>query len=129
MTLPARRKSWTQKVRIGGQTLHLTVGEYPDGRPGEVFLNVSKTGSFNRGVMETLAMNISKALQTGVPVEEVVKANRGLDFPPNGAVEGSAFVREATSVPDWVAQELEAAYCRRAAPGGRSSGVAFGEGG
>lgn len=108
--LPERRHSWTQKVRIDGQTVYITVGEYEDGRPGEIFIDVSKQGTFLRGVMGSLARMISIALQCGADVSVIVHALRGLDYPPHGRVEGSDVVDSCTSVTDWVASELEAAY-------------------
>lgn len=108
--LPNRRRSWTQRVRIGGQTCYLCVGEYPDGRPGEIFIDVSKQGTFLRGVMNTLARTISIALQCGADVQSIVYSLREVDYPPNGPVDGSEFVTEALSVTDWVAKELEARY-------------------
>ena len=108
--LPDRRRSWTQKVRIAGQTVYMGVGEYADGRPGEIFIDVAKQGTFLRGVMAALARTISIALQCGADVEFVVQALRGGCFPPDGIVEGSSSVKEATSVTDWIASELEARY-------------------
>lgn len=108
--LPARRHSWTQKVRIDGQSIHITVGEYEDGRPGEIFIDVSKQGTFLRGVMGSLARMVSIALQCGSGVEVVVHALRGLDYPPKGRVEGSSVVTECLSVTDWIASELEGVY-------------------
>ncbi len=108
--LPDRRRSWTQKVRIGGQTVFMSVGEYADGRPGELFIDVAKQGTFLRGVMGALARTISIALQCGADVPVIVHALKGLDYPPNGQVQGSAVVTECSSVTDWVATELEARY-------------------
>jgi ribonucleoside-diphosphate reductase alpha chain len=111
--LPERRRSWTQRVRIDGQVVYLCVGEYADGRPGEIFVDVSKQGTFLRGVMGALGRMVSISLQCGSGVEAVVKALRGLDYPPNGRVEGSAVVGECLSVTDWIAAELEARYILR----------------
>lgn len=116
--LPTRRRSWTQRVRIDGQTVFMTVGEYADGRPGEVFIDVAKQGTFLRGVMGSLARMVSIALQCGAEVEIIVHALRGLDYPPCGTVEGSDVVDEATSVTDWIAAELEARYVRADYPQG-----------
>lgn len=108
--LPERRHSWTQKVRIDGQVVYMTVGEYEDGRPGEIFIDVSKQGTFLRGVMGSLARMISIALQCGADVSVIVHALHGLDYPPSGPVEGSHVVDRCSSVTDWVASELKAAY-------------------
>lgn len=108
--LPDRRRSWTQKVKIGGQTCYLTVGEYDDGRPGEIFFDVARAGTFIRGVMGDLARTISLALQCGAPVDTVIYMLRGADYPPCGIVEGSPNVKSAESITDWIASELEAVY-------------------
>jgi ribonucleoside-diphosphate reductase alpha chain len=108
--MPERRHSWTQKVRIDGQAVYMTVGEYADGRPGEIFIDVSKQGTFLRGVMEALARTVSIALQCGADVSVIVHALKGLDYPPNGRVEGSSAVDTCSSVTDWVASELKSVY-------------------
>jgi ribonucleoside-diphosphate reductase alpha chain len=110
--LPDRRHSFTQKVRIDGQTFFVTFGEYADGRLGEIFIDGRHEGTFLRGVLGALARMASLALQNGVPTSEVVRSLRGLDFPPCGAVAGSAAVTSASSVADYIAQEIEAAYLR-----------------
>ena len=43
--LPNRRQAETLDLWHGGQRYHFTVGEYPDGRPGEVFIHGAKPGS------------------------------------------------------------------------------------
>ncbi len=108
--LPTRRRNWTQRVRIAGQTVYLCVGEYADGRPGEIFVDVAKQGTLLRGVMGTLARSLSISLQCGAGIETVIYSLRGLDYPPAGIVEGSAAVKECCSVTDWIASELEARY-------------------
>lgn len=108
--LPARRRNWTQSVTVGGQRVYLCVGEYEDGRPGEIFVDVSKQGTFLRGVMGALARMVSIALQCGAEVGIVAHALRGLHYPPNGPVVGSSVVKECDSVTDWIAAELGARY-------------------
>src|SRR5262245_31325737 len=112
--LPDRRRNWTQKVRITDeqalQTIYLTVGEYPDGTPGEIFLTAAKAGTHLRGTLDALARVASAALQCEMPLAELVKALRGLNYPPRGPVVGSPAVTDCLSVGDWIARELEAAY-------------------
>lgn len=113
--LPNRRRGWTQKAKIGPerQVFYLTVGEYPDGRLGEIWLATHKEGTFARGLAGALARMASIALQSGTPVAEIVKSLRHLNFPPNGRVEADrSEVTVCSSVCDWVAQELENAYLR-----------------
>lgn len=115
--LPARRRNWTQHVYIGGQSVYLTVGEYTDGRPGEIFLDISRQGTLLRGIMGTLARSVSIALQFGASVETVAAMLREIDYPPNGPVTGSDAVQECISVTDWAARELEARYLQHTKSG------------
>lgn len=108
--LPARRRCWTQKVRIGGQTVYLAVGEYPDGRPGEIFIDVAKQGTFLRGLTASLARTASIALQCGADIKLIIHSLRGSNYPPDGPVQGSSVVAECNSVTDWIAKELAAHY-------------------
>lgn len=110
--LPDRRRSWTQKVKIEGQTCYLTVGMYDDGTPGEIFIDMAKAGTFVRGVIGTLGRVISIALQCGADLETVTHMLRGHAYPPSGAVHGSSSVKNCASIMDWVAAELEARFMR-----------------
>jgi ribonucleoside-diphosphate reductase alpha chain len=103
-------------VRIGGQRVYLTVGEYPDGRPGEIWIDAARQGTFVRGTLSAVARLASIALQCGADVGMVIHSLRGANYPPHGLVEGSEAVTQATSVTDWVAAELEAQYGDRAEP-------------
>lgn len=114
--LPERRASWTQRVKIGPQTVYLSFGEYADGRLGEVWVEAAKAGSHLRGTLGALARLASVALQHGVPVAAVAEALRGLDYPPNGPVDGSPAVFGCTSLADWIGREIEAAYLNPAPP-------------
>ncbi len=108
--MPDRRKSFTQKVHIEGQTVYLTVGLYEDGTPGEIFIDIARAGTFVRGVLGTCGRAISIALQCGAPLDMVTHMLRGHDYPPHGMVVGSEMVTHCTSVMDWVASELEAMF-------------------
>jgi len=110
--LPHRRHSWTQKAKVGNQTVYLCCGEYEDGTLGEVFLDASKAGSSIRAVLSSLAIFLSLGLQHGVPLTLYVEALRGLNFEPSGDVSGSAHVMRADSILDWVVRELEAHYLK-----------------
>src|SRR4029453_18569752 len=61
--LPAERSAVTHKFDIAGHEGYITVGLYPDGQPGEIFLKMAKEGSTVSGLMDTLATTISVALQ------------------------------------------------------------------
>ena len=68
---PSERTSVTHKFSVGGHEGYITVGMYPDSRPGEIFIKMSKEGSTLSGVMDGLALTISLGLQYGVPLEGV----------------------------------------------------------
>lgn len=111
--LPARRAGYVIKVRVGGQKLYLSTGEYPDGRLGEIFIRVSKCGTLVQSMMDQFAVMVSLGLQHGVPLAECVDAFTGTRFEPCGPVEGNGSVKMASSMIDYIFRELDHSY-----PGG-----------
>ena len=71
--LPRRRVSTTFSFRVADCEGYVTVGEYEDGRPGEVFIKVSKQGSTLAGIMDAFSISISLGLQHGVPLATYVR--------------------------------------------------------
>lgn len=115
--LPDRRAHWTQKIRMEGTTCHLSCGEYEDGSLGEIFLAVSKAGSAMRAMLEAFAINFSISLQSGTPLKDLISTHRGVDFQPQGVVVGDfTQVKKATSIIDYVMQELEKHYVNPPSP-------------
>jgi len=57
--LDSERRSITQSFRIAGHRGYLTVSMYPDGRPGEIFLRMAKSGSTLSGLLDSLAIAVS----------------------------------------------------------------------
>src|SRR5262245_23113687 len=98
--MPNRRRGWAQKVTIGGkQKVHVRSNAFPDGRPAEVFIDMSKDGAAFRAVMKSLAISVSIGLQYGAPLREFIDAFGGMNFEPNGVVEGEgSSVTECESV-------------------------------
>jgi ribonucleoside-diphosphate reductase alpha chain len=111
--LPDRRRSWTQKVRLDGQTVYLTVGEYSDGTPGEIFIVLAKAGSSLRCALDQWARMFSTALQQGKPLSKLVDMHLHVHCEPCGAVEGHPDIVRARSVFDLVARVLGLAYLGR----------------
>ena len=66
--LPDERQAVTHKFQVAGHEGYITVGLYPDGQPGEIFLKMAKEGSTVSGLMDSLATMTSIALQYGVPL-------------------------------------------------------------
>ena len=90
---------------MGGHDGYVTVGLYPDGRPGEIFFRVTKEGSTVNGLMDSLGISMSMALQHGVPLKDLVRKLAHLRFEPAGATNNPK-VRFAKSIPDYVARWL-----------------------
>nr|WP_319382360.1 vitamin B12-dependent ribonucleotide reductase [uncultured Roseibium sp.] len=111
--LPARRKGYTQKAKIGGHTVFLRTGEYHDGRLGEIFLDMNKEGSALRAFINNFAISVSLGLQYGVPLEEYVDAFTFTKFEPAGMVQGNDAIKNATSILDYVFRELAVSYLGR----------------
>lgn len=107
--LPRVRKSRTYRFQISDLEGFFTVGEYEDGTPGELFINVSKQGSTLSGVMDSFAISISYGLQYGVPLKSYVKALRGRTFAPSGITDDED-IRTATSITDYIFRRLALDY-------------------
>jgi len=82
--LPAERDAVTHKFDIAGLEGYITVGLYPDKKPGEIFMVVAKEGSTLSGMMDAFATSISMALQYGVPLKDLVKKFSHMRFEPSG---------------------------------------------
>ncbi len=111
--LPHRRKGYTQKAIVGGHKVYLRTGEYEDGRPGEIFIDMHKEGAAFRSLMNNFAIAISIGLQYGVPLEEFVDAFTFTRFEPAGIVMGNDSIKNATSVLDYIFRELAVSYLGR----------------
>lgn len=84
---------------------YFTVGLYPDGRLGEVFIKADRSGSLASGALDAVAMVMSIALQHGVPLQVLLDKIRHLRFEPEGWTGNEEFPR-ASSVLDLLAQWL-----------------------
>ena len=111
--LPNRRNGYTQKVKIGGQSVYLRTGEYENGQLGEIFLDMHREGAAFRSLTNCFAIAISLGLQHGVPLEEFVDAFTFTKFEPSGTVNGSPHIKMTTSVIDYIFRELAVTYLGR----------------
>ena len=107
--LPRSRRSLTLEFRVADCKGFVTVGEYEDGRPGEIFLRVSKQGSTLAGIMDAFAISLSHGLQYGVPLRAFVGAFRGMRFEPAGMTDDPD-LRIATSIIDYLFRRLAVEY-------------------
>lgn len=107
--LPRSRPSRTFEFRVADCKGFVTVGEYSDGRPGELFIRVSKQGSTLAGIMDAFAISVSHGLQYGVPLESFVGAFVGMRFEPAGMTDDPE-VRIANSLIDYLFRRLAVDY-------------------
>ncbi len=107
--LPRDRRSRTFDFRVADCKGFVTIGEYDDGRPGEVFLRVSKQGSTLAGIMDALAISLSHGLQYGVPLRSFVETFTGMRFEPAGMTDDRE-IRIATSIMDYLFRKLAVLY-------------------
>ena len=107
--LPRDRRSRTFDFRVADCKGFVTVGEYDDGRPGEVFLRVSKQGSTLAGIMDALAISLSHGLQYGVPLRNFVETFTGMRFEPAGMTDDPD-IRIASSIMDYLFRKLAVIY-------------------
>lgn len=106
---PTRTPGHTTAFDIGEAGGYITVGLYPDGRVCEIFLKVAKQGSTIGGLVDTLAITASHALQNGTPLGDLLRGWAGLRFEPNGDTQDPE-VPNASSIPDYIAKRLALDY-------------------
>lgn len=99
--LPDTRASITHKFNISGHEGYITVGLFDDGRPGEVFLKMAKEGSTISGLMDTIGILTSLALQYGVPIETLAAKFEHSRFEPLGWT-SNPVIGEASSLVDYL---------------------------
>jgi ribonucleoside-diphosphate reductase alpha chain len=107
--LPRKRRSTTFAFRVADCEGYVTVGEYDDGRPGEVFMKVSKQGSTLAGIMDAFSIAVSLGLQHGVPLSTYVRKYTNMRFEPAGMTD-DADLRIAQSLVDYIFRRLAVDY-------------------
>jgi ribonucleoside-diphosphate reductase alpha chain len=99
--LPDTRRSITHKFSVSGHEGYITVGLYPDGRPGELFVTMAKEGSTIGGLMDCFGTAVSMSLQYGVPLERYVNKFSYTRFEPMGFTKNPD-IRMAKSLVDYI---------------------------
>lgn len=108
--LPPTRESITHKFSIGNHEGYLTIGFHEDGRPGEIFLKMSKEGSTISGMSQAFCRAFSLSLQHGLCVEDAAMRFRGMRFEPMGMT-SNPDIPECSSIVDYIARFLELHFC------------------
>jgi len=126
--LPDTRVSITHKFSVGGHEGYVTVGQYEDGRPGEIFITLGKAGSTLSGFADAFATAISFALQHGVELRFLVDKFTHVRFEPSG-FSGNPEIPIAKSIVDYVFRWMALRYLpeedRPAAPTAAVNGSEF----
>ncbi len=104
--LPEERPSLTHKFSIAGHEGYITVGLYPNGQPGEIFIKMAKEGSTVSGLMDAFATAISLSLQHGVPLKVLCEKFSHLRFEPSGWT-GNEQIGFAKSIMDYIFRWLQ----------------------
>jgi len=101
--LPLTRAAMTHKFSVADHDGYLTVGLYDDGRPGEIFVHISKEGSTISGTLDSWAIAVSIALQHGVPLKTIMEKHQYTRFQPAGLT-GNKQIPMAHSIIDYIAR-------------------------
>src|SRR5215470_5271828 len=104
--LPDVRLSTTHKFSVGSHEGYLTVGLYPNGQPGEIFVTMAKEGSPVSGLINSFAQAISIGLQYGVPLKVFCEKFSYTRFEPSGWT-GNPAIPQASSVMDYIFRWLQ----------------------
>lgn len=107
--LPKVRNSRTYEFRVAGLKGFFTVGEFEDGTPAELFMQVAKQGSTLAGVMDSLAISVSHGLQYGVPLKAYVRMFTSMSFAPSGLTD-DVEIRTTSSLVDYVFKRIGKDY-------------------
>jgi ribonucleoside-diphosphate reductase alpha chain len=110
--LPSKRNGFTQKAKIGGQTIFVRTGEYEDGTLGEIFIDMHKEGASFRSLLNCFSIAVSIGLQYGVPLEEFSEKFVFTRFDPSGPVDHPN-IKSSTSVVDYIFRLLAFEYLQR----------------
>lgn len=107
--VPRVRNAKTFEFRVADSKGFVTVGEFEDGTPGELFLRIAKQGSTLAGIMDAFAISVSHGLQYGVPLKSYVKAFTNMSFAPAGITD-DAEIKTASSLVDYIFRRLAKEY-------------------
>ena len=103
--MPDEREAITHHFSIADHDGYITVGKYEDGSPGEVFMKMAKQGSTVSGLMDSLAICMSLALQHGVPLQVLTDKLSHMRFEPSGFT-GNQEIPMAKSIVDYLVRWL-----------------------
>lgn len=103
--LPTDRESLTHKFSVGGTEGYFTVGFYPDGRIGELFVVLALDSTTTGALLDQWAAAVSIAIQFGAPIRSIVSKFAYQNFEPQG-ITRSPHHRMVSSIVDYVSRTL-----------------------
>lgn len=106
---PRRTAGHTTHFEVGESSGYVTTGCNEAGEVIELFLKVAKQGSTIGGLVDTIAIITSHALQNGTPLGDLLRGMSGLRFEPNGETDDPE-IPMAASIPDYLAKRLALDY-------------------
>jgi ribonucleoside-diphosphate reductase alpha chain len=107
--LKEERMSVTHKFKVGDHEGYITVGLYPNGEPGELFVKMAKEGSTVSGLMDSFSLAVSIGLQYGVPLKLFCEKFAHTRFEPSGW-SGNPDIGYAKSIMDYIFRWLESRF-------------------
>lgn len=102
----------THKVTIGHWELFFTVGLYPDGKPGELFIGNLRGPEVTvgiKGVLNQWAIAVSMLLQAGFTVEDLAKKFGHARYEPAGFTSNHN-IPNALSLTDYIMRWILAEF-------------------
>ena len=100
-TMPIERQEIGRKFQVGEYEGYIHVGLFPDGTPGDVFVDIAKEGTTLAGLMNALMISVSLGIQYGVPLAVYVSKFSHMRFEPSGLT-NDPDIRVAKSLVDYI---------------------------
>lgn len=107
--LPTTRRAITHKFDIAGHEGYVTAGMYEDGTLGEIFILMHKEGSILSGLLDSLGIVTSIAIQYGAPLEVLVDKMTHMRFEPSGMTKNKQ-IPIAKSLVDYIFRWLSTEF-------------------
>lgn len=108
--LPNRRRGCTWEASISDTKILLRTSEYDNGSLGEIAIELPNQGIPFQMLMQAFSRVVTMGLQHGTPLDAFVEAFTFSRFEPAGMVQGSEYLKNATSILDYVFRELAIKY-------------------
>ena len=111
--MPIERQEIGRKFQVGEYEGYIHVGLFPEGDPGDVFVDIAKEGTTLAGLMNAFMIAVSVGIQYGVPLEVFVSKFSHMRFEPSGLTNDPGHPRRQ------VDRRLHLPMDRQAVPGRR----------